>query len=268
MLDFKTLNLLWKIENLAPPSKKWSSPEKTSILPKKLDETYLFRLASYFCMCRKVRFRPKFLSRSKFRSCRKFKSKFFKILEPPKISAFQNFTYNVGEFLKTPRIHQFWKTWIWISKMIEISNSTEISNETSICYTCKNMMQAERDMFHPVFLGRIDSFSGELHFLEGDTKFSIFTKIWKQNALAAGLKPQTPKSSKIRASTRIHANFDLNQRNSAKLKAQNKRINHQNFHANGEIFEKRKKSSVAHLQNSTWQTNTHNTELPSLYYTI
>ena len=181
-----------------------------SILPKKLDETYLFRLASYFCMCRKVRFRPKFLSRSKFRSYRKFKSKFFKILEPPKISAFQNFTYNVGEFLKKPRIHPFWKTWIWISKMIEISNSTEISNKTSICYTCKNMLQAERDMFHPVFLGRIDSFSGELHFLEGDTKFSIFTKIWKQNALAAGLKPQTPKSSKIRASTRIHANFDLN----------------------------------------------------------
>ena len=94
------------------------------------------------------------------------------------------------------------------------------------------------------FLGRIDVFSGELHFLEGDTKFSIFTKIWKQNALAAGLKPQTPKSSKIRASTRIHANFDLNQRNSAKLKAQNKRINHQNFHANGEIFEKRKKKQA------------------------
>ena len=34
------------------------------------------------------------------------------------------------------------------------------------------------------------------------------------------------------------------------------------------FLKKRKKSSVAHLQNSTWQTNTHNTELPSLYYTI
>ena len=125
--------------------------------------------------------------------------------------------------------------------MIEISNSTEISNKTSICYTRKSMMQSERDMFHQVFLGRIDNFSGELHFLEGDTKFSIFTKIWKQNPLAAGLKPQTPKSSKIRASTRIHANFDPNQRNLAKLKAQNKRTNHQNFHANGEIFEKTQK---------------------------
>ena len=159
-----------------------------SILPKKLDETYLFRLASHFCMCKKVSFRPKFLSRSKFRSCRKFKSKFCKILEPPKISAFQKFTYNVGEFLKNLRVHQFFKTWISISKMIEISNSTEISNKTSICYTSKNMMQAERDMFHPVFLGRIDNFSGELHFLEGDTKFSIFTKILKAKSACRGLE--------------------------------------------------------------------------------
>ena len=44
-----------------------------------------------------------------------------------------------------------------------------------------------------VFLGNIDIFSKELHFFEGDAKFSIFTKIWKQNVLTgkAGLKPRT-----------------------------------------------------------------------------
>ena len=92
---------------------------------------------------------------------------------------------------------------------------------------------------------------GTPFFRGGHQIFDFYKNLKAKCACPAGLKPQTPKSSKIRASTRIHANFNLNQRNAAKLKAQNKRINHQNFHANGEIFEKRKKSSVTHLQNST-----------------
>ena len=149
-----------KIENLVPPSKRWSSPEKLSILPKKLGETYLFRLASYFCMCSKLRFRSKFLSSSKFRSFSKFRSKFFKIGGSwgfSKIHLHCRWNFQKRLFWG---VQKFWKTWIWIFGTIEISISTEISDKISLFYTYKNMMQAEKDMFHPVFWEGLTFFRG------------------------------------------------------------------------------------------------------------
>ena len=149
-----------KIENLAPFSKKWSSLEKMSILPKKLGETYLVRLASYFCMCSKLRFRSKFLSSSKFRSFSKFRSKFFKIGGSWGVSKIHLHCRSNFEKPLFWGVQKFWKTWIWISSTIEISISTEISDEISLFYTYKNMMQAKKDMFHPVFWEGLTFFRG------------------------------------------------------------------------------------------------------------
>lgn len=237
-----------------------------SILPKKLDETYLFRLASYFCMCKKVSFRPKFLSRSKFRSCRKFKSKFLKILEPPKISAFQKFTYNVGEFLKNPRIHQFWKTWIWISKMIEISNSTEISNKTSICYTRKSMMQSERDMFHQVFLGRIDNFSGGTPFFRGGHQiFDFYKNLESKIRLPRAWSPKRRNQAKFVLQHEFMPILTPIKETWQNWRHKTNVLTTKTFTLTEKFLKKRKKSSVAHLQNSTWQTNTHTIQSSLLY---
>ena len=193
MLDFKTLNFLWKIENLAPPSKKWSSPEKTSILPKKLDETYLFRLASYFCMCRKVRFRPKFLSKSKFRSCRKFKSKFFKILEPPKISAFQNFTYNVGEFLKNPEDPPILKN---LDLNFENDRNFELDRNFEQNLNLLHMQKydaSRKRHVSPSFFGKDWQFFGGTPFFRGGHQIFDFYKNLKAKCACRGLEAPNAK---------------------------------------------------------------------------
>ena len=133
MLDFKLFNLFWNIENLAPPpSKKCSSLEK-NVDPSQKSAWNMSFSTHIFFHFQPIKDSFEVSLDIEISIVFEIKSKFFKIDRSQCFSKIHIPVHCRSNFEKPlffgGRVQTFWKTWIWISSLIEISISTEISNE-------------------------------------------------------------------------------------------------------------------------------------------
>ena len=128
MLDFKSLNFLWNIENLAPPLKNVVPSKKSRFFRKKCVK-HIFSARIIFLNVWAIEISLEISVEIEISIELEIKSKFFKIDGSRGFSKIHLHCRSNFEKPLFGGVQKFWKTWIWISSLIEISISTEISNE-------------------------------------------------------------------------------------------------------------------------------------------